>query len=83
MEKIYEVKNRVKNLVEERGFSYNYLSLKFGKNPTYLQKFVEEKSPSRIKSITNAIKNQEATARRITWSKENKGKSLVFHFIIL
>ena len=48
MEKIYEVKNRVKNLVEERGFSYNYLSLKFGKNPTYLQKFVKEKSPKRL-----------------------------------
>ena len=48
MEKIYEVKNRVKKLVEERGFSYNYLSLKFGKNPTYLQKYVKEKSPKRL-----------------------------------
>ena len=48
MDKIYEVKKRVKDLVEERGLSYNYLALKFGKNQTYLQKFVKEKSPKRL-----------------------------------
>lgn len=48
MDKIYEVKQRVKKLIDERGFSYNNLSLKFGKNSTYLHKFVKEQSPKRL-----------------------------------
>lgn len=48
MSKIDEVKQRVGELVAERGLSYNSISIKLGKNPSYLQKFVKEKSPKRL-----------------------------------
>lgn len=48
MNKIDEVKQRVGELVAERGLSYNSISIKLGKNPSYLQKFVKEKSPKRL-----------------------------------
>lgn len=48
MDKIQEVKNRVKQLVIEKGLSFNNLSVSLGKNATYLQKFVKEKSPRRL-----------------------------------
>lgn len=43
-----EVKEYVGRLVAEKGLSYNSISIKFGKNQTYLQKFVKEKSPKRL-----------------------------------
>ena len=51
MSKIDEVKQRVGELVAERGLSYNSISIKLGKNPSYLQKFVKEKSPKRLDEV--------------------------------
>lgn len=48
MDKIQEVKNRVKQLVTEKGLSFNNLSISLGKNATYLQQFVTRKSPRRL-----------------------------------
>ncbi len=48
MDKIQEVKNRVKQLVIEKGLSFNNLSISLGKNATYLQQFVTRKSPRRL-----------------------------------
>ncbi len=48
MSKVEEIKRRVGELVAERGLSYNSISIKLGKNPSYLQKFVKEKSPKRL-----------------------------------
>lgn len=48
MKSIEEVKQRVGELVAERGLSFNSISIKLGKNPSYLQKFVKEKSPKRL-----------------------------------
>lgn len=48
MDKIQEVKNRVKQLVIEKGLSFNNLSVSLGKNATYLQQFVTRKSPRRL-----------------------------------
>ena len=48
MKNIEDVKAHVGQLVAEKGYSYNSLSIKLGKNPTYLQKFVKEKSPKRL-----------------------------------
>lgn len=48
MDKIQEIKEKVGRLVAERGLSFNSISLKLGKNQTYLQKFVKEKSPKRL-----------------------------------
>lgn len=48
MKNIEDVKAHVGKLVAEKGYSYNSLSIKLGKNPTYLQKFVKEKSPKRL-----------------------------------
>jgi hypothetical protein len=48
MRSIDEVKQRVGDLVAERGLSFNSISIKLGKNPSYLQKFVKEKSPKRL-----------------------------------
>lgn len=48
MDKTDEIKQRVKALIEEKNLSYNYLSLKLGKNPTYLQQFITRKSPKRL-----------------------------------
>ena len=45
---IEDIKEKVGRLVAEKGLSYNYVSLKLGKNPSYLQKFVKEKSPKRL-----------------------------------
>lgn len=45
---IEDIKEKVGKLVAEKGLSYNYVSLKLGKNPSYLQKFVKEKSPKRL-----------------------------------
>ena len=48
MDKIFEIKQRVKNLIDERGISYNSLSLKLGKNQTYLHQFLTRPSPKRL-----------------------------------
>ena len=48
MSTIEEVKERVGRLVLEKGLTFNSISLRFGKNPSYLQKFVKEKSPKRL-----------------------------------
>lgn len=48
MSSIEEVKKRVGELVYERGLSFNNIALRLGKNPSYLQKFVKEKSPKRL-----------------------------------
>lgn len=48
MESIQDIKDKVGRLVEEKGLSYNNISLSLGKNPSYLQKFVKEASPRRL-----------------------------------
>lgn len=48
MASIQDIKQRVKKLMEEKGLKYNKVSLTLGKNPSYLQKFVKEKSPQRL-----------------------------------
>lgn len=48
MNTIDNVKKRVGQLVAERNLSLNSLSLQLGKNSSYLQKFVKEKSPKRL-----------------------------------
>ncbi len=48
MDTIENVKKRVGQLVAERNLSFNSLSLQLGKNSSYLQKFVKEKSPKRL-----------------------------------
>lgn len=48
LSEINKIKNHVKKLIDDRGFSYNSLSIQFGKNSSYLQKFVKEKSPKRL-----------------------------------
>lgn len=48
MKTIEETKKHVKELVDKKGYSYNFLSIKLGKNQTYLQKFIKEKSPRRL-----------------------------------
>lgn len=44
---IWEVKQRVKTLLDDRGINYN-IAKQLGKNTTYLQKFLKEKSPKRL-----------------------------------
>lgn len=48
MSSIEEVKRRVGKLVAEKGLSFNNIALRLGKNSSYLQKFVKEKSPKRL-----------------------------------
>ncbi len=48
MATIQEIKEKVGKLVADKNLSYNYISITLGKNPTYLQKFVKEKSPKRL-----------------------------------
>lgn len=48
MSTIEEVKQKVGSMVTERGLSFNSLSLQLGKNASYLQKFVKERSPKRL-----------------------------------
>lgn len=45
---IEEVKKHVGELVVNKGLSFNSLSINFGKNPSYLQKFVKQDSPRRL-----------------------------------
>lgn len=45
---IEEVKKHVGELVNNKGLSFNSLSINFGKNPSYLQKFVKQDSPRRL-----------------------------------
>lgn len=48
MATIEEIKEKVGRLVAEKKLSYNAISISLGKNPSYLQKFVKEKSPKRL-----------------------------------
>lgn len=48
MATIQDVKNKVGQLIEEKGLSYNNIALTLGKNPSYLQKFVTKASPKRL-----------------------------------
>ena len=48
MATIEEIKQKVGKLVSERGLSFNKIAITLGKNPSYLQKFVKEKSPKRL-----------------------------------
>lgn len=48
MATIQDVKNKVGQLIEEKGLSYNNIALTLGKNPSYLQKFVTKDSPKRL-----------------------------------
>lgn len=48
IENIQRIKKHVKTLLENKGFSLNSLSIQFGKNSSYLQKFVKESSPKRL-----------------------------------
>lgn len=48
MSNIDAIKQKVGKLVVERGLSFHSLSLRLGKNSSYLQKFVKEKSPRRL-----------------------------------
>ncbi|MBQ5783612.1 MAG: S24 family peptidase [Bacteroidales bacterium] len=48
MATIEEIKEKVGKLVMEKGMTYNSISISLGKNPSYLQKFVKEKSPKRL-----------------------------------
>lgn len=48
MDEIQAIKEKVGRLIAEKGLSLNYVSLKLGRNSTYLHKFVKEKSPKRL-----------------------------------
>lgn len=48
MATIEEIKRKVGTLIAEKGLSLNSLSLSLGKNSSYLQKFVKQKSPRRL-----------------------------------
>lgn len=48
LENIKKIKIHVRKLLEEKGLSLNSLSIQFGKNSSYLQKFVKESSPKRL-----------------------------------
>lgn len=48
MSSIDEIKEKVGRLIAEKGLTLNSVSLKLGKNQTYLQKFVKQKSPKRL-----------------------------------
>ena len=48
MATIEDIKRKVGALIVEKGLSLNSLSLSLGKNSSYLQKFVKEKSPRRL-----------------------------------
>ena len=51
MKTIEEVKEYVGKLVAEKGLSYNSISIRLGRNPSYLQKFVKEKYPKRLDEV--------------------------------
>lgn len=48
MTSIEDVKKRVGELIAERGLNYSNIAIRLGKNTSYLQKFVKEKSPKRL-----------------------------------
>lgn len=48
MPSIQDIKKRVGDLMNEKGLNYSNVATQLGKNTSYLQKFVKEKSPKRL-----------------------------------
>lgn len=48
MDKISEIKEKVGNIVRDRGLNVTSISVQLGKNPSYLQKFIK-KIPQKIR----------------------------------
>lgn len=52
MDKLQQVRDFLENTVKEKGLSLNALSLKLGKNSTYLFHFIKRHSPKRLDETT-------------------------------
>ena len=48
MDRQQQVRDFLENTIKEKGFSLNSLSLKIGKNSTYLFHFIKRNSPRRL-----------------------------------
>lgn len=73
MDKISEIKEKVGNIVREKGLNVTSISVQLGKNPSYLQKFIKEKYPKRLEeefrkklAIVLNIDEQELTDRPLS-----------------